>query len=141
MQHVIDTYRRLIAVRIRSQLQYRVSTLLDIAGMAVVTAVEFGALALVFQRFESIAGWTLGEVAFLYGLVAAAFGTTDLIFGGFDPDTFGPLVQRGTLDQLLLRPANITLQVLGSAFLLRRFGKIAQGIVIFCVALSMTDGD
>ncbi|MBN1812704.1 MAG: ABC-2 family transporter protein [Anaerolineae bacterium] len=139
MRHAIDTYRRLIAVRIRSQLQYRASTLLDIAGMAIVTGVEFGALALVFQRFKSIAGWTLGEVAFLYGLVTAAFGTTDLIFGGFDPDTFGPLVQRGTLDQLLLRPVDLTLQVFGSAFLIRRFGKIAQGIVIFCIALSMTN--
>ena len=102
MQHAIDTYRRLIAVRIRSQLQYRVSALLDIVAMAIVTGVEFGALALVFQRFDTIAGWTLGEVAFLYGIVTASFGTMDLIFGGFDPDTFGPLVQRGTLDQLLL---------------------------------------
>jgi ABC-2 type transport system permease protein len=138
MWHSLETYRRLIAVRIQSQLQYRASTLLDIAGMAIVTGVEFGALAMVFQRFESIAGWTLGEVAFLYGLVTAAFGAMDLVFGGFDPDTFGPLVQRGALDQLLLRPVNITLQVFGSAFLLRRFGKIAQGIVIFCIALSMT---
>ena len=141
MRHAIDTYRRLIAVRIRSQLQYRVSALLDVVAMAIVTGVEFGALALVFQRFDTIAGWTLGEVAFLYGIVTAAFGTMDLIFGGFDPDTFGPLVQHGTLDQLLLRPVNVTLQVFGSAFLLRRFGKMAQGIAIFCIALSMTDVD
>jgi ABC-2 type transport system permease protein len=139
--HVLDIYRRLIAVRIRSQLQYRISALLDIVAMAIVTGVEFGALALVFQRFGTIAGWTLGEVAFLYGIITAAFGTMDLVFGGFDPDTFGPLVQRGTLDQLLLRPVNVTFQVLGSAFLFRRFGKIAQGIVIFCIALSMTTVD
>jgi ABC-2 type transport system permease protein len=139
VQHAIDTYRRLIAVRIRSQLQYHVSALLDVVAMAIVTGVEFGALALVFQRFDTIAGWTLGEVAFLYGIVTASFGTMDLIFGGFDPDTFGPMVQRGMLDQLLLRPTSITLQVLGSAFLLRRFGKIAQGIVIFCIALSMAN--
>jgi len=89
MQHAIDTYRRLIAVRIRSQLQYRVSALFDIVAMAVVTGVEFGALALVFERFDGIAGWTLGEVAFLYGLITTTFGTMDLVFGGFDPDTFG----------------------------------------------------
>ena len=141
MRYAVDIYRRLIAVRIRSQLQYRISALLDIVAMAIVTGVEFGALALVFQRFDSVAGWTLGEVAFLYGIVTASFGAMDLIFGGFDPDTFGPLVQRGALDQLLLRPVNITLQVFGSAFLLRRFGRIAQGIIIFCVALSITDVD
>ncbi|MBN1976676.1 MAG: ABC-2 family transporter protein [Anaerolineae bacterium] len=139
MWHNLDVYRRLIAVRIRSQLQYRVSTLLDFVATIIVTGVEFGALALVFQRFDTIAGWTLGEVAFLYGLVTAAFGAMDLIFGGFDPDTFGPMVQRGALDQLLLRPVSITFQVFGSTFLLRRFGKIAQGIAIFYLALSMTD--
>ncbi|MFL7793821.1 MAG: ABC transporter permease [Anaerolineae bacterium] len=141
MRHALDIYRRLIAVRIRSQLQYRISALLDVVAMAIVTGVEFGALAFVFQRFDTIAGWTLGEVAFLYGIATATFGTMDLVFGGFDPDTFGPMVQRGALDQLLLKPVNITLQVLGSAFLLRRFGKIAQGIVIFCIALSMTAVD
>jgi ABC-2 type transport system permease protein len=139
MWESLGVYRRLMTARIRSQLQYRVSTLLDLAATIIVTAIEFGALALVLQRFESIAGWTLGEVAFLYGLVTAAFGAMDLIFGGFDPDTFGPLVQRGALDQLLLRPVNVTLQVFGSAFLLRRVGKIVQGLVIFGIALSMTD--
>jgi ABC-2 type transport system permease protein len=139
VQHALDIYRRLIAVRIRSQLQYRVSAFMDVVAMTIVTGVEFGALAMVFQRFNTIAGWTLGEVAFLYGIATATFGTMDLLFGGFDPDTFAPMVQRGTLDQLLLKPASITFQVFGSAFLFRRFGKIAQGIIIFCIALSMTD--
>jgi ABC-2 type transport system permease protein len=47
-------------------------------------------------------------------------------------------VQQGQLDQLLLRPVHITLQVLGSDFVLRRLGRIAQGIVIFGIALSLT---
>jgi ABC-2 type transport system permease protein len=45
-------------------------------------------------------------------------------------------VRRGTFDQLLLRPASITVQVLGSEFILRRLGRIAQGLAIFGYALA-----
>jgi ABC-2 type transport system permease protein len=93
---------------------------------------------LVFSRFETLKGWTLGQVAFLYGLAELSFGIMDLIFSGFDPSYFGFQVRRGTFDQLLLRPINITIQVLGSEFALRRIGKIVIGILIFFSALSLT---
>ncbi len=139
MWSAIDTYRRLIAVQIRSQLEYRVSFLLDLVSVAVSTTMAFTTLALILQRFEDISGWTLGEIAFLYGMVEAAFGTMDMLFGGFDPDTFGPLVRRGGFDQFLLRPIEITLQVLGSQFALRRLSRIAQGFAVFGIALALID--
>jgi ABC-2 type transport system permease protein len=43
------------------------------------------------------------------------------------------------MDQLLLRPVNITLQVFGSEFVLRRIGRIIVGIAIFLLALSLTE--
>ena len=112
----LDIYRRLIATQIRSQVEYRVAFVLDMITVALATGTGFGTLALILQRFENIGGWTLGQIAFLYGLVDAAFGTMDMIFSGFDPDTFAPMVQRGQFDQLLLRPLDLTLQVLGSRF-------------------------
>ena len=139
MWFAVDVYRRLISVRIRAQLQYRVSFLLELAASAFATATGLGTLVLIFQRFDDIAGWTLGEVAFLYGMVEAAFGITELLFSGFDPGAFGSMVQRGRFDQLLLRPVDITLQVLGSAFVLRRLSKTAQGVAVLCIALALVD--
>jgi ABC-2 type transport system permease protein len=137
--HAAGTYRRLIGIQIRSQLEYRASFFLDLLGTAVTALAGFGTLALIMQRFEGIAGWTLGQVAFLYGMVEMAFGTMDMLFSGFDYDTFGPLVQRGRFDQLLLRPVEITVQVLGSQFALRRLSRIAQGVAVFVFALSLVD--
>jgi ABC-2 type transport system permease protein len=137
MWSAIDVYRRLIGVRIRSQLQYRLSFLLDLIATVTGTAASIATLVLIFQRFDNIGGWVIGEVAFLYGMVETAFGIMDLFFGGFDPDTFGPMVRLGRFDQLLLRPANITLQVLGSEFVLRRLSRITQGAVVFGIALAM----
>ena len=63
----------------------------------------------------------------------------DMLFSGFDYDSFGPMVRRGRFDQLLLRPVDITLQVLGSRFVLRRLGKMAEGLIIFFFGLSQID--
>jgi ABC-2 type transport system permease protein len=139
MLHEFSFYRRLIGAVIRSQMQYRASFLMDLASTALVTITEFGALALVFQRFGDIDGWTLGEVAFLYGLVELSFGLMDMLFSGFDPDCFGPYVREGRFDQVMLRPLSLTTQVLGADFTLKRLGRVTFGAGVFALALNLTD--
>lgn len=139
LTHTLALYRRLLSVQVRSQMQYRVSFVLELVATIVNMSLIFLSVALVLQRFGGLGGWSVGEVAFLWGMVEMAFGTMDLLFGGFDPATFGRKVRLGTFDQILLRPVSIITQVLGSEFLLRRLGRIAQGMVIFGVALALID--
>lgn len=96
----------------------------------------FISFALALSQFDNIGGWTLGEVAFVWGITEFSFGAMDMIFSGFDYDAFGPMVRKGSFDQLLLRPANITLQVLGSRFVTRRLGRMIEGLTIFLFGLS-----
>jgi ABC-2 type transport system permease protein len=131
-------YLKLIGVRLRSQMQYRAAFVVDSLGAALAIFVEFITLALVLTRFGSIGGWTLGEVAFLYGLVESAFGSMDMFFSGFDPATFGVHIQRGTFDQFLLRPLGLPLQLFTSEFVARRVGRILNGVLIFAFGLSQT---
>ena len=135
----LGLYRRLISIRIRSQMQYRASFLFDILTVAFISGVNFITMALVLQKFNGIAGWTLAEVAFLFGMVETAFGIMDMVFSGFDPPYFGNHIRHGTFDQMLLRPVNITLQVLSSEFVIRRLGRIIQGAVILGLAISWLD--
>ncbi len=120
-------------------MQYRVGFLLETISVALGSVIGFTTLALVLQKFEGIAGWTLGEVAFLYAVVDVAFGLMDMIFSGFDPDYFAAHTRLGTLDQYLLRPVNLTLQIFGSQFVLRRLGRIFQAIVVLLFALQLVD--
>ena len=137
MRHEILIYWRLISVQIRSQVQYRLSFVFDTLSTGLTAVLAFLSLSFVIQRFGSIAGWSLGEVGFLYGMVEAAFGLMDMIFSGFDPANFGRQVRLGRFDQLLLRPVNLTLQVLGSEFILRRLGRVAQGAAIWILAIQI----
>jgi ABC-2 type transport system permease protein len=135
MWQTINIYRRLISVNIRGQIQYRVAFIFDILATGLITALGFGTIALVLQRFENIAGWTVFEIALLFGMAETAFGVMDLIFSGFDPQFFGRKVRLGGFDQMLLRPVNLIAQVLGSQFVLRRLGRIMQGVIILIIAL------
>jgi ABC-2 type transport system permease protein len=137
MRDTFQLYLRLVAAQIRTQLQYPASFLFDIVTNGSSMIIYFGSLALIFTRFNNIGGWTLGEVAFLWGMVEISFGVMDMVFSGFDPDGFSILVRQGLFDQLLLRPMSITLQILGARFILRRWGRIIQGFIIFGAGLSM----
>lgn len=135
MRQTLDVYRRLISLSVRSQMQYRAGFFFDLIGTGLSTGTVFLSLALILQRFQHIAGWTLWEIALLYGTVETAFGIMDMIFGGFDPSFFGQQVRRGTFDRILLRPVGVTWQVLGSEFTLRRLARIFQGALVLVLAL------
>jgi ABC-2 type transport system permease protein len=135
----IGIYRRLLAVQLRGQMQYRASFWLELISTIILTTAEFGALALALGSEHSLGGWHVFEVALLFGLVDMGFGLMDMVFSGFDPHRFGPQVRLGRFDQLLLRPVNITTQVLGSDFPLRRLGRIGSGMLVTLLAFSQLD--
>lgn len=135
----LKLYLWLISIQIRSQMQYRIGFLLETASVALGSIISFVTLALVLQKFEGIAGWSLGEVAFLFALVELSFGLMDMLFSGFDPDYFAAHTRLGTLDQYMLRPVSLTLQVFGSQFILRRLGRIFQGVVILLFAIQLVN--
>ncbi len=128
-------YRFLLLAQLRSALQYRISFVLDVLSTSLVTITEFAAFALVFSKFAGLGGWNLLEIMFLYGLVEFAFGLTDMVFDGFDSPTFSQHIRKGTLDQFLLRPANLMIQIFGSSLSFRRIGRVILGAGIFGYAL------
>jgi len=139
MRRAIDLYRRLIVVQLQSQLQYRVAFVLEIAINFFILSLFFVSLVLVLERFKSVGGWVLGEVAFLYGLAEMGLRIAQLLFDGFRDGLFAERIRTGQFDQLLLRPVSPTLQVFGSQLRLRMLGHILQGVAIFVIALNLAD--
>jgi ABC-2 type transport system permease protein len=138
MRRSLGLYFRLISVSMQSQMQYRLSFLTELLSVGIITFASFATVALIMQRFVQVAGWVLGEIAFLYGTVETAFGIMDMLFGGFDPGTFGQQIRRGSFDQVLLRPVSTTIQVFGSEFTLRRLARIFQGFAVLIYSLLVT---
>ena len=120
-------YLRLAGAQLRGQVQYRVSFALQTLSSFTSTFVELVAIVILFGTFHDLAGWRVGEVALLYGLVSIAFGLNELFGEGFDHVSM--LVRGGEFDRLLIRPVGPFVQVLASEVQLRRLGRIAQGVV------------
>ncbi len=135
MRYLLRLYIRLIGAQIRSEKQYRASLLAETFGAFIITVLDFIAIVILLGRFQEIGGWTLAEVAFLYGVSTISFSLAELHAGGFD--FFDRLVVRGEFDRLLIRPLGAFFQVLTEAWPLRRFGHLGQGIIAFAFAMSV----
>ncbi|WP_419666424.1 ABC transporter permease [Streptomyces sp. 2-1] len=133
----LRAYRLIAWMWIRSTMAYRASFAMTVFGNFAGTALDFVAILLMFSRVDELGGYSLGEVAFLYGLSSAAFGLTDLALGSVD--RLGQRVRDGTLDTLLVRPAPVLAQVAADRFALRRLGRITQGLLVLGYALFVVD--
>ena len=129
----LGLYFVLIRAQASAQVGYRASFLMQAFSQFAVTFSDLLTIVLLFQRFPSIAGWSMGEVAFLYGLGATAFGISDMVCGGFD--SLSRMIRLGTFDRVLTRPVGTFTQVLASDIQIRRLGRIAQGVAAFAIAL------
>jgi ABC-2 type transport system permease protein len=133
-------YRKLIGAQVRSQMQYRTSFVLESIAQFVGNVLDFVVVIIFFARMPALGGWTLPEIALLYGLSSVAFGLSDMVIAGFDYAYFGPnMVRLGEFDRVLIRPVNTFLQVLTSQFTLKRLGRIGQGALVLVWALLALD--
>ncbi|WP_246470017.1 ABC transporter permease [Streptomyces olivoverticillatus] len=122
---------------VRSTMAYRTSFVMMALGNFVVTALDFAAILIMFSHIDTLGGFTLAEVAFLYGTTSTSFGLADLVLGNMD--RLGRRVRDGTLDTLLVRPAPVLAQVAADRFALRRLGRISQGALLLVWSLVRLD--
>lgn len=130
-------YRRLAGARLRSDLQYRMSFALFFLSQFAITFLDFVAIAIVFGRIPRLAGWSLAEVAFLYGASGVSFGLADMFVS--QVEMLPELVLDGRFDVALIRPVGSLLQLVANDFALRRMGKVLQAAVILAGAITQVN--
>ncbi|MFJ6807829.1 ABC transporter permease [Streptomyces anulatus] len=133
----VRAYGLIMAMWVRSTMAYRASFAMTVFGDFTVTAFDFVTILLMFTHVDALGGYTLPEIALLYGLSATAFGLCDLLLGSMD--RVGRRVRDGTLDTLLVRPVPVLAQVAADRFALRRLGRITQGLLVLGYALVSLD--
>src|SRR5438309_5885541 len=126
-------YLRLVSAHVRSQMQYKVSFILSLVGSFMVNLTEFGVVAILFTRIPQLAGWSLAEVALLYGLSGTAFATAETVASALD--SFQVHIVRGTFDRVLVRPRGALFQLLVEDVALRRLGRVLQAGLVLVVAV------
>lgn len=137
MGELVRIYAKLYGSRVRSQLQYRLSFALQVVGMLGATFLDFLAILVLFSQLTSIGGWSLWDVAFLYGASYLPFKFADVFVGKVE--RLGEWIRTGQMDSLLVRPLGTLGQTLTSDTDLKQIGGIVQAAAVFVVALAHTD--
>lgn len=124
----IRLFFRLIAVSVKMQMQHRASFVLLTLTFFLSSFIDIFGVWILFDRFKIIQGWTLKEVALLYGLMNVSFGLAEMSAKVFD--NFSQLVRKGDFDRVLLRPLGTLFQIASSEIQFLRIGRSLQGFIV-----------
>jgi ABC-2 type transport system permease protein len=117
-------YGKFVAIAIRSRMQYRSDFFTGIIGVIFLSTVNLSLVAILVGRFRSLQGWTLWEIALLYGMWLLSHSIQSLFF--WHLSTLEEDILHGRLDQYLIRPCSPLLQFLG-----REVNYVGVGDVLF----------
>lgn len=128
---------RIAGIRLRGQMAYRSSFWMQIVGNFITHTAEVLALFAMFYRFDTLGGWTLGEVALLHGISMITFSIADSLTVGMD--SVAPQIRSGDFDRVLTRPMGSWMNAATSEFSLRHLGACIQGALVLAFALTQVE--
>ncbi len=123
---------RFLVLNLEGAMEYRVSFVMNVAFMALNNLMYLGFWWIFFQRFDSVKGWRLSDVAALFALGASSFGIANVVFG--NGSKLSRVLAEGGLDAHLLVPGDPLVKVLASRSSVSAVGDILFGLVVFALA-------
>lgn len=133
----VAAYWRIAVLWMRASLAYPVSFwVLALTGL-LTTGLDFIAIVFIFTTVDSLGGFSLEEIAFLYGASGLGLAVADLVVG--NAERLGQLIRLGRLDTMMTRPVPLLVQVCAHEFALRRVARVLQAAVVFAWACWSVD--
>jgi ABC-2 type transport system permease protein len=127
-------YFKLIGISFRSRMQFRTDFLVGLLSVFVLNVFSLATIGVVLSQFQSLAGWTIWEIVFLYSLWVLGHSLFSLLFWHMEDLEFY-LVQ-GTFDMFLVRPISPFLQFLGREINYVGFADMLVGVVGMSIAIN-----
>ena len=126
-------YMNLVAMNLKSQMQYRVSFLLTTLGQFITAFTSFFGLYFIFSRVNAIDDFNYNQVLLCFAVVMMAFAIGEMFGGGLA--VFPRIMGNGEFDRALVRPRNIILQILVPNMDFTRLGLLIQAVIVLCYAV------
>ena len=129
------TYLVLVQGTWRSMRVHRANLVMMFLGSAAIQGTQLAFISVLLGAFGAIAGWSVGEVAFLYGLRLTAHGVCTINFGQHRGSA--QAIRNGDWDRFLLRPAGPLMQLLTRHFNPGTIGDLVLGLAILVTAANL----
>ena len=127
----LSFFKTLLVMILTSQWKDRYVFLSLSSVMILQNFIFFSIWVIFFDAFGDIRGWTLEDMATLFGIVAFGFGLAFVIFGG--ALDLGRVIREGELDTYLGRPKLPLLPVLMREARPASVGDLLSGVMIWFV--------
>lgn len=131
------TYLVLVHGTWRSMRVHRMNLMMMFLGSAAIQGTQLAFISVLLGAFGAIAGWGVGEVAFLYGLRLTAHGVCTINFG--QHRSSAQAIRNGDWDRFLLRPAGPLMQLLTRHFNPGTIGDLVLGLAILVTAANLIE--
>ncbi|WP_133249881.1 ABC transporter permease [Brachybacterium endophyticum] len=131
------SYAALLQGTWRSMRVHRVNLVVTFLGSAALQGTQLAFIGVLLHAFGAIAGWSVGEVALLYGLRLTAHGVCTINFGQHRGSA--QAIRNGEWDRYLLRPVSPLVQMLTRYFNPGTIGDLVLGLAILVTAAQLVD--
>jgi len=139
LRREIRLYLILRGAALRAATQYRGNVLTTMLAGAAYQGSGFAFVWVLLHTFGTVAGWSLGQIAFLYGMRLLSHALWLVTMDGVGLSDVA--IREGQLDRMLLRPANPLVQLATNTRSLMPFGDLSMAILVFGIALTVADVD
>lgn len=130
----LKLYFRYIIIYLKTKMEYRFAFFTDLIVQAIVYIGIYISIWIIFNKFQTVKGWSFNEILFLYNLNMFTYSACSLFFWSPAHELEG-MVQQGTLDSILIRPINPFLNLIYKGFNHGFLGSLLLGIIIFGICL------
>lgn len=113
---------------------YCSSFLLSCLGQLLVTVNTFLGVKFLMDRFGTVAGYTLPQLALCFGVILAATSLAECFARGFD--AFAAVLSQARFDRLLVRPRGLIFQLLCEEMKLSMVPRLLQAVLMLGWAIS-----
>lgn len=117
----------MIGTSIRSSASLKASFFLQVVFLLLSNMVFFSFWYIYFSTFNAIKGWTIYDLAGVYGLVNGGYGLFCLFLGG--TRYLARMIMEGSLDAMIVKPKSILLQVMASNSAASGWGDVLSSII------------
>lgn len=127
--YTVKCFFVLMRADLKSRMIYKLSPFLYIFGLILLYISAFLGNYIMLTKFKNIDGWEYGQIIFIYVFCLVSYGVRSIFFNHFT--NLGGMILDGSLDNILIKPMNSFVYLVGSHFEIGGFSHIIAGGIIF----------
>ena len=134
----VRLWRLFAQIELQFALEYRVNLVVDLCESLMFVGTSMAAVLVLFSHTGVINGWSLGQMIVLLGVYYVVQGAQSVVFET-SFERFMEHVRLGTLDYILIKPANSQFMVSMRHFQVAELGQLGLGALLVCVGAAQID--